>query len=191
MRAAHLAGATSPGRSAGTSSRPSPAARASSRRRAAVAAAALSVPLLVDADDPVTAELAGVARALGGEPGAPFARAVQLRRGLAEQDLPRDVRAPLERTFASLLALGDVKVRLVRRLGPYGTADKDAPGAAVRLALEDRIAEHVALVERALRAVAERAAAEITLEAAADGQVTAAAAKALEHESEALVRAEA
>lgn len=145
---------------------------------AVVAAVLAALPLLVEADDPVAHAL-DQAAALVGELGTKRALqgGAELRRNAHEVPLDRATAARVKTTWQSLLRLAEARVRLERtrpqallRIAEQITppaASADAPAStpappspgpssaadAVLAMVDQRIAEHVSVLARALAAV--------------------------------------
>ena len=154
---------------------------------AVVAAVLASLPLLVEADDPVAHAL-DQAAALVGELGTKrsLQDGAELRRNAHEVPLDRATAARVKTTWQSLLRLAEARVRLERtrpqallRIAeqitpPAASADAPAstsapPGApsaadAVLGMVDQRIAEHVSVLARAYTAVDAVSAARIGLD---------------------------
>ena len=131
-----------------------------------VASVLAALPLLVDADDPVAHALDHAARAVSEPARAALASGAELRRNAEEVPLDRATQARVRKTWGSLLRLAEARVRLERSrpallvrvadAAPASTtAMTPAPSAAdaVLAMLDQRVAEHVAVLSKAYTAV--------------------------------------
>jgi MFS family permease len=131
-----------------------------------VAAVLLALPLLIGADDPMAHALDQAASDL--EPGgakttsAALREGAELRRAQDDELLDRKTVKQLRRTWASLLRLAEARVRLVRVSEGPGSAA--AVSGAVAKRLDERIAEHVAALSKAIAAAGAARAAEVSLD---------------------------
>jgi len=129
-----------------------------------VAAVLLALPLLVSADDPVAHALDGAARELPDPLAASLREAAELRRAAEEELLDAKTARHTRATWAALLWLAEVRIRLSRAPGAKGG---DSPAAAVRKRVDERIEEHVKALSRAYTAAGAAKAAEASLDVAA------------------------
>lgn len=149
---------------------------------AVVAGILVSLPLLVEADDPVAHALAEASTFVSGPSKLALAEGAELRRQAADVPLDRATQARVKTTWQSLLRLAEARVRLERtrppamlRVGELAAApastsavsDTDgasktepstalaAPSAAdaVLGMIDQRIAEHVSVLAKAYTAV--------------------------------------
>jgi hypothetical protein len=139
-----------------------------------VAAVLLALPLLIGADDPMAHALDQAASDL--EPGgakttsAALREGAELRRAQDDELLDRKTVKQLRRTWASLLRLAEARVRLVRVSERPGSAAavsgavRREATAAVAKRLDERIAEHVAALSKAIAAAGAARAAEVSLD---------------------------
>jgi len=135
-----------------------------------VASVLAALPLLVDADDPVAHALDHAARAVSEPARAALTSGAELRRNAEEVPLDRATQARVRKTWSSLLRLAEARVRLERsrpaRLvrvaelpvattATTSTAMTAPPSAAdaVLAMLDQRLAEHVAVLSKAYTAV--------------------------------------
>jgi MFS family permease len=128
-----------------------------------VAGVLMSLPLLVDADDPVAYALDEAAAMVVDPAKGNLAEAAELRRRGDEVPLDRPTRVRVRTTWQSLLRLAHARVRLERTrpralLPPASaevTANPPAPAAAdaVLGMIDQRIAEHVSALAKAYTAV--------------------------------------
>lgn len=140
------------------------------------AAVLASLPLLVDADDPIAHALEEAAD-LVDEPAKRSLRAgAELRRQSEEIPLDRATMTRVKTTWQSLLRLAEARIRMERtrpqtllRLAAETTGTSAEPTAAdaVLGMVDQRIAEHVAVLARAYTAVDTVSAARIGLDDAA------------------------
>lgn len=141
---------------------------------AVVAAVLASLPLLVEADDPVAHALDVAAAAVTGGVKATLANGAELRRSSSEVPLDRATAARVRTTWQSLLRLADARIRLERTrpaaLLRFAEAKIEGPPApptaadAVVGMLDQKLAEHVAVLARAYTAVDTVTAARIGLD---------------------------
>ncbi|GAC1562467.1 MAG: hypothetical protein NVS3B10_19810 [Polyangiales bacterium] len=142
-----------------------------------VAAVLSALPLLVDADDPVAHALEQAARGVSEPARAALASGAELRRNAEEVPLDSATRARVRKTWSSLLRLAEARVRLERsrpkllvRIAdaapPSLTVGVAQPSAAdaVLAMVDQRLAEHVAVLAKALAAVDTARAAAIGLD---------------------------
>ncbi len=137
-----------------------------------VGAVLVALPLLVEAEDPVAHALEGAAARVGDPARTALREGAELRRTAESDLLDRKTARQVRRTWASLLRLADVRVRLERprgRAAPDGSGAASTPShaAAVTRMVDQRITEHVAALTRAFTAIDTAAAAEIGLDDAA------------------------
>lgn len=152
-----------------------------------VAAVLSALPLLVDADDPVAHALDQAARAVGEPARAALTSGAELRRNAEEVPLDRATKARVRKTWSSLLRLAEARIRLERSrpallvrvadgvppsltpaVGSSTTALAAAPAPsaadAVLAMVDQRLAEHVAVLSKAYTAVDTARAAAVGLE---------------------------
>lgn len=129
-----------------------------------VAAVLASLPLLVEADDPLAHALAHASSAVSEPAKTALREGADLRRTAEEIPLDRDTRVRVKKTWQSLLRLAEARVRLERTRPKLRVADVAPPSAAAQapkpttndavLAMVDqRIVEHVAVLAKAMTAV--------------------------------------
>jgi len=127
-----------------------------------VASVLAALPLLVDADDPVAHALDHAARAVSEPARGALASGAELRRNAEEVPLDRATQARVRKTWGSLLRLAEARVRLERsrpallvRVADATTAMTAPPSAAdaVLAMVDQRLAEHVAVLSKAYTAV--------------------------------------
>jgi hypothetical protein len=167
-----------------------------------VASVLASLPLLVEADDPVAHALTEAASSVSEPAKASLLEGAELRRSAQEVPLDRDTRARVKKTWQSLLRLAEARVRLERtrprvlvRVAETTTAGpasntKPTTNDAVLGMVDQRIAEHVAVLGKAITAVdtAHAAAASIDDTALKNAEATAGT---LEEVSRAMVEVDA
>src|SRR5262245_50045440 len=134
-----------------------------------VAAVLVALPLLIDADDPVAHALDGAAAEVDGPAAASLREAAELRRALEEDVLDKRTSRHARETWASLLRLAEARVRLSRSPAVRRGAAGDAPSHAdvVIKKVDERIADHVRALSRAIAAADTAKAAEASLDDAA------------------------
>lgn len=128
---------------------------------AIVAAVLAALPLLVEADDPVAHALDVAADSVTGSVKTTLAQGAELRRTSAEVPLDRAVAARVKTTWQALLKLAEARVRLERSrpvipvLATTNLEGPPAPSAAdqVLMMLDQKIAEHVQVLGKAIAAV--------------------------------------
>lgn len=162
------------------------------------AAILASLPLLVEADDPVAHALSESA-ALVSEPAkTTLLEGAALRRTANEVPLDGDTLGRVKKTWQSLLRLAEARVRLERtRPAPKVRVEVEGPpsrasattGDAVLSMVDARIAEHVAALSKAITAVDTAHAAAATIDDVAVKN-TAARAGSLDEVSRAMVELE-
>jgi hypothetical protein len=124
-----------------------------------VGAVLLSLPLLVEADDPLAHALAGLADDVGGDAAAPLRAGAELHRVVDEDLLDRPTARRLRATWRALLRLGETRARLARADRGVG-----ASAGAVVARLDQRLAEHVDVLRRTYLAVDAATAAEASVD---------------------------
>jgi len=155
---------------------------------AVVAAVLSSLPLLVDADDPVAHALDQAAALVAGPAKRALLEGAELRRHADDVPLDRATSARVKTTWQSLLRLADARVRLERtrpqalvriaeQVAPSPVSPGDAPADANTAApsaadavlgmVDQRITEHVNVLARAYTAVDTVSAARIGVDDAA------------------------
>lgn len=121
-----------------------------------VAAVLVSLPLLVEADDPLAHALERTAADVSGPARASLREGVELRRTAAEIPLDREAAANVKTTWRSLLELAEARVRLERRravpVGPR-VAEGEAVVDPVLGMVDRRIEDQVRALARAYAAV--------------------------------------
>jgi hypothetical protein len=158
---------------------------------AVVGAVLAALPLLVEADDPVAHALEAAARVVSEPARATLLEGAELRRTSADVPLERETAARVRKTWLALLRLAEARTRLEKSRPRVRVAEglpgSDAPAADAVLAMVDqRAAEHVALLARAYSAVDTVNAAAASLDDTALGEI-ASMGDSLEDESRALV----
>ncbi len=127
-----------------------------------VAAVLVSLPQLVEADDPMAHTLDELADDVPAPTGAKLREGAELCRTVDADMLDRETKKLARQTWRTLLKLGQTRVRLERarnqRLGV------SSHGEAVRKRIDERIADHVDALARMYSAVDEAKAAEASLE---------------------------
>lgn len=146
-----------------------------------VAAVLSALPLLVEADDPVAHALDGAASAVSEPSRTVLMQGAELRRTAEDVPLDASTQARVNKTWQSLLRLAEARVRLERsrpntlvRIGEMIPASTPAPAstptptpsstpselalqpsaaAAVLGMVDQRIAEHVSVLSKAITAV--------------------------------------
>lgn len=161
-RAAHVLAALAGGAAAGGVSSAYAASSLGVYAAAIVVGAVVaSLPLLVEADDPLAHALEASASLVREPPRAALLAGAELRRRAHEVPLDRDAGARVEHTWRALTRLAEARVRLERAQPPvFAPALPRAPGAplteteprstdAVVEMLDRRIVEHVSALARA------------------------------------------
>lgn len=123
-----------------------------------VVAVLLGLPLLIDADDPTAHALDGLASCAPDPSRSALREGAELRRASGEIPLDRKTAREVRATWRALVELGEARSRLSRV--PAGPS---AQAQAVAKKLDDRIADHVRALTRALTAVDAARAAEVGL----------------------------
>lgn len=139
-----------------------------------VASVLAALPLLVEADDPVAHALDAAAADVSEPARTALVQGAELRRSAEEVPLDSATRERVKKTWQSLLRLAEARVRLERsrpktmmlriaELGPISTSSPSAPLAlpphqpsaaeAVLGMVDQRIAEHVTVLAKAIAAV--------------------------------------
>lgn len=155
---------------------------------ALVGAVLVSLPLLVEADDPVAYALDQAAAFVSDPAQAALREGAELRRHTVEVPLDRETRTRVEGTWRSLLRLAEARVRLERaRPRALGTATS---AASVLGMIEERIVQHVGALTKAITAVDTVTAARIGVDDAALKEV-ASMGESLDEVSRALVEVRA
>lgn len=140
------------------------------------AAILASLPLLVDADDPIAHALAEAAELVDEPAKKSLLAGAELHRHAEDIPLDRATTARVKTTWTSLLRLADARIRLERsrpeallRVAAEAGAPAAEPSAAdaVRTMIDQRIAEHVSVLARAYTAVDMVSAARIGIDDAA------------------------
>lgn len=138
-----------------------------------VGAVLAALPLLVEADDPVAHALDEAASLVSEPARAALREGAELRRSSEDVPLDRATHARVRSTWKALLDLAQARVRLEKRvqqpLGRPRVAEADGKSAAdaVLGMIDQRIQEHVEVLERALTAVDTARAAALGLDDAA------------------------
>jgi hypothetical protein len=130
-----------------------------------VAAVLVSLPLLVEADDPIAYTLDEASAAVVQPAQATLRQAADLRRNSREIPLDPETARTVQRTWRSLLRLAEARVRLERTRATLVTAG--SPALAVVTMLDQKLADHTAALARAVAAVDAARAAEVGLDDAA------------------------
>lgn len=147
---------------------------------AIVSAILVSLPLLVDADDPLAHALDEAAGLVVEPAKRALYEGAELRRQSAEVPLDRTTRERMKTTWQSLLRLAQARVRLERARppqlvriaepnpeGPPDPAPPPSAADAVLAMVDQRIVEHVNVLAKAIAAVDTVSAARIGLDDAA------------------------
>jgi MFS family permease len=125
-----------------------------------VAAVLVALPLLVEADDPVAHMLDEASVDVTGIARTRLSEGAELRRTADDVVLDADSAKRVKRTWSSLLRLAEARVRLEKTTRSTTTTSPGSAAAAVVDMVDQRIADHVAVLTRAYTAVdAARAAA--------------------------------
>jgi hypothetical protein len=149
-----------------------------------VVAVLIGLPLLLEADDPAAHALDGLASCVPDPSRSALREGAELRRASGEVSLDRKTSREVRATWRALVELGEARARLTRVSAARGPAEEEAKDAAARIdegvaskmgaqsqavakKLDDRIAEHVRALTRALTAVDAARAAEVGLNDAA------------------------
>ncbi len=164
-----------------------------------VAAVAAALPLLVEADDPVAHALEQSADDVSEPAKASLVSGARLRRQIGDVPLDGATKDRVKKTWQSLLRLAEARVRLEKSRPPkLRVAELEGPPApssirvstntadAVLEMVDQRIAEHVAVLSKAYTAVDTARAAAIGIDDAALKNVEVLG-EALEEESRAMV----
>ena len=135
----------------------------------AVAAVAVGLPLLIEADDAVAHALDAAATKLPGATSAALREGAELRRTSSEVSPARAAAKQIRKTWRSLVRLAEARARIERRARVAGDAAvTPRPSAeAVRALLNQRIVEHVGALTRAYGAADTASAAHVGLDDAA------------------------
>lgn len=117
-----------------------------------VSAVLVSLPLLVEADDPLAHALERTAADVTGPARASLLEGVELRRTAAEIPLDRDAAARVRTTWKSLLDLAEARLRLERRR-VVSVDPRVSDGDPVLAMVDRRIEDQVRALARAYAAV--------------------------------------
>jgi MFS family permease len=132
-----------------------------------VAAVLAALPLLVEADDPLAHALDAAAADVSEPARTALAQGAELRRNAEEVPLDRATQARVKKTWQSLLRLAEARVRLERSRpktliriadgaptssSPAALAQPSAADAVLGM-VDQRLAEHVAVLSKAYTAV--------------------------------------
>lgn len=143
------------------------------------AAVLASLPLLVDADDPIAHALAEAAELVDEPAKKSLLAGAELHRHAEDIPLDRATTTRVKTTWISLLRLADARIRLQRSRpeallrvaaeagAPVAGSDGPTAADAVRGMIDQRIAEHVSVLARAYTAVDTVSAARIGIDDAA------------------------
>jgi hypothetical protein len=160
---------------------------------AVVASVLVALPLFVEADDPIAHHLDAFAEDVADPAKGALHEGADLRRAADPSLLDRATARQVKRTWSALVRLAEARVRLERTVLARHRAvleqAKDGPAAraaAVVRRVDERIAEHVAVLSRAYAAVTAARAAEVSLDDAAMRSVEMAG-ESLESVSKAIV----
>jgi len=131
-----------------------------------VAAVLVTLPLFVDADDPLASALTGLAEDIP-EPGRAALRdGAELRRCVDEAMLDRRTARQVRQTWRALLRLAQARARIeagaARRANGDGSSNAHARSVVDRL--DQRLVEHVAALRKAYMAADAANAAELSLD---------------------------
>jgi hypothetical protein len=123
-----------------------------------VCAVLVSLPLLVEADDPLAAMLEATSKRVTGSASASLRDAAELRRQIHDVPLDDETARGVAGTWRALRKLAVSRLRLERtkaqtRIAGSADLDPKSPAAAVVMRLDQRIAEHVTALARAYTAV--------------------------------------
>jgi MFS family permease len=132
---------------------------------AVVAAVLVALPLLVEADDPIAHTLEDASTFVVQPAQTTLREAAELRRNSREVPLDPETARTVQRTWRSLLRLGEARVRLERTRATLVTAG--SPALAVVTMLDQKLADHTAALARAVAALDAARAAEVGLDDAA------------------------
>ncbi len=137
-----------------------------------VASVLVSLPLLIDADDPIAHALEGAALLLRDPSASSLREGAALRRHAEDELVEGDTRKGVSRTWRALLKLAEARIRLERmrsvrplgvRVDPVSGRVASASDAVVSM-IDQKIADHVAALTRAYTAVDTARAAELGLD---------------------------
>ncbi|MDB4945146.1 MAG: hypothetical protein JWP97_4680 [Labilithrix sp.] len=122
-----------------------------------VAAVVSALPLLVDADDPLAHALEVAARSVSEPARAALLSGAELRRSAEDVPLDRATAVRVKKTWQALLRLAEARLRLERSRGttalPALPAGQPSAADAVLGMVDQRIAEHVTALGKAITAV--------------------------------------
>ncbi len=130
-----------------------------------VCAVLVSLPLLVDADDPLAATLDATSKRVSDPARASLRDAAELRRQVHDIPLDDETARGVTSTWRALRKLAESRVRIER--SKARAAGTSGPATAVVTMLDQRIADHVTALARAYTAVDTAHAAAATLDDAA------------------------
>jgi hypothetical protein len=131
----------------------------------AVASVLASLPLLVDADDPMAHALDEIASQVDEPAAAALREGAELRRSVDATMLDRAEAREARSSWRNLLSLARTRARLERTRKMASGAQKSARhGEAVLRRIDERIAEHVGALARMYTAADEARAAEASLD---------------------------
>jgi len=148
-----------------------------------VCAVLVSLPLLVDADDPLAAMLEGASRRVSDPARASLRDAAELRRQVHDVPLDDETARTVNGTWRALRKLAESRLRIEKTKTLVQTS---SPAAAVATMLDQRIRDHVSALARAYTAVDTAHAAAASIDDAALKNVDAAS-EHVEEASRALV----
>jgi hypothetical protein len=132
-----------------------------------VCAVLVTLPLLVDADDPLAALLENAARGVSEPARAALRDAAELRRQAHDVPLDQEMVPVVAGTWRALRKLAESRVRLERSKARIATTAATSPANAVVSRVDQRIAEHVTALARAYTAADTARAAATTVDDAA------------------------
>lgn len=115
-----------------------------------VCAVLVSLPLLVEADDPLAAMLEGASRRVSDPARASLRDAAELRRQVHDVPLDDDTSRTVTSTWRALRKLAESRLRLEKTKTLVPTT---SPAAAVATMLDQKIRDHVTALARAYTAV--------------------------------------
>jgi len=117
-----------------------------------VCAVLVSLPLLVEADDPLAAMLEATSKRISDPARASLRDAAELRRQVHDVPLDDETARGVAGTWRALRKLAESRLRLERTKARFDGSGK-SPAAAVVTMLDQRIADHVTALARAYTAV--------------------------------------
>jgi hypothetical protein len=129
-----------------------------------VCAVLVSLPLLVEADDPLAAMLDSTSRRVSDPARASLRDAAELRRQVHDVPLDDDTARTVTSTWRALRKLAESRLRLEKTKSLVQTT---SPAAAVATMLDQRIRDHVSALARAYTAVDTAHAAAASIDVAA------------------------